>query len=87
MSIVSHPIAPSEPTLDLAALEALTSSVRGQVISPGDPDYDVARRVHNGMIDRYPRLIVRCRDVADVIRSVKFGRDASLAIAVRGGCS
>src|ERR671926_732988 len=74
-----------ETALDAAAVEALTAGVRGQVIAPGEPDYDAARRVHNGMIQRYPRLIVRCRDVADVIRCVNFGRDAGLDIAVRGG--
>src|ERR671929_41006 len=61
------------------------SSLRGQVIGPGDPDYDEARRVHNGMIDRRPRLIARCWDVADVIASVNFGREQGLAIAIRSG--
>ena len=85
MTTVSDRSSRSEPALDAAALDALKGGVRGQVISPGDPDYDVARRVHNGMIDRYPRLIVRCRDVADVISAVNFGRHAGLPIAVRGG--
>lgn len=60
-------------------------SLRGRLITPQDSDYDQARRVYNGMIDRYPRLIVRCADVADVIASVHFARDNDLLLAVRGG--
>jgi FAD/FMN-containing dehydrogenase len=67
------------------AVQEFRTRLRGQLIGPGDPDYDAARRVHNGMIDRHPRLIVRCRDVADVIAAVNFGREQRLAIAVRGG--
>src|SRR5579864_6334853 len=85
MATVQERAAGSTTTLDAAEIASLTTSIRGQVIAPGDADYDVARRVHNGMIERYPRLIVRCRDAADVIRSVQFGRDAGLDIAVRGG--
>ena len=55
------------------------------MISPGDPAYDAARRVHNGMIDRYPRVIAQCRDVADVMTAVEFGRNNALTIAVRSG--
>lgn len=59
--------------------------LRGQLIAPGDSDYDSARRVHNGLIDRHPHLIARCRDVADVIAAVNFGRQNKLAVAVRSG--
>jgi FAD/FMN-containing dehydrogenase len=41
--------------------------------------------VHNGLIDRRPGLIARCRNVADVRDAVAFGRDAGLEISVRGG--
>jgi FAD/FMN-containing dehydrogenase len=41
--------------------------------------------VHNGLIDRRPGLITRCRNVADVRDAVAFGRDAGLEISVRGG--
>jgi uncharacterized protein (TIGR03086 family) len=85
MTTVGERTSSSEIALDPAAIERLTASIRGQVIAPDDADYDTARRVHNGMIQRYPRLIVRCRDVADVIRAVNFGREADLDIAVRGG--
>jgi FAD/FMN-containing dehydrogenase len=64
---------------------ALQDSLRGRLIGPSDADYDAARALYNGMIDKRPRLIARCVDVADVITAVNFGRDEGLLIAVRGG--
>ncbi|HEY5779355.1 MAG TPA: FAD-binding oxidoreductase [Terrimicrobiaceae bacterium] len=61
------------------------ASLAGELIQPGDEDYDEVRRVYNGMIDRRPRLIARCADVADVIAAVNFGRQNDMLIAVRGG--
>ena len=52
---------------------------------PGDPGYDAARAVYNGMIDKHPAAIARCRDVADVVTCVRFGRDHGVELAVRGG--
>src|SRR5207245_10443055 len=49
------------------------------------PSYDAARKGYNGMIDRRPRLIARCADVADVMAAVKFGREQKLLVAIRGG--
>src|ERR1051325_1575805 len=63
----------------------LKRSLRGTIIQPGDGDYDEARKVYNGMIHKKPRLIARCADVADVIRSVNFGRDNNLLVSIRGG--
>lgn len=59
--------------------------LRGHTLRPGDGDYEIARKVYNGMVDRYPAVIVRCAGVADVIEAVKFARDNALAVAVRGG--
>ena len=61
------------------------ANLRGGVIEPGDKNYDEARKVYNGMIHKKPRLIVRCADVADVIRSVNFARDNDLLLAIRSG--
>ena len=55
------------------------------MIEPDDQGYDDARKVYNGMIDKKPRLIARCADVADVIRSVNFAREHDLLLAIRGG--
>src|ERR1700757_1557950 len=63
----------------------LKRSLRGRLIQPGGADYDNARKVYNGMIHKKPRLIARCADVADVIRSVNFGRDNNLLVSIRGG--
>src|SRR5437660_4655682 len=60
-------------------------NLRGRLIEPGDEDYDQARQVYNGMIDKRPRLIARCADVADVIAAVNFGRQQGLLVAIRGG--
>src|SRR3954453_19363511 len=73
------------PALAADALSALAASVRGEVIQPGDASYDAARRVYNAMIDKYPALIVRCQDVADVIATVNLARDHQLLLAIRGG--
>jgi FAD/FMN-containing dehydrogenase len=55
------------------------------MIGPGDPGYDEARAVHNGMIDRHPALIVRCSSAEDVARCIAFARAHDVLIAVRGG--
>ncbi|MDQ3547384.1 MAG: FAD-dependent oxidoreductase, partial [Chloroflexota bacterium] len=64
---------------------AFESRLRGSVIVPGDEQYDAARRVWNGMIDRYPAIIVRCTSVADVVASVNFACEQGLLVSVRGG--
>jgi hypothetical protein len=63
----------------------LRESLRGSVIERGAANYDEARALYNGMIDKHPLLIARCVDVADVIAAVNFGRDNGLRIAIRGG--
>jgi FAD/FMN-containing dehydrogenase len=68
-----------------ATLEEIKSGLRGELIEPGDEGYDEARKVYNGMIDRHPRLIARCADVADVIAAVNFARDNRLTLSIRGG--
>lgn len=60
-------------------------SLRGALIRRDDPNYDEARKLYNGMIDKRPLMIARCADAADVIAAVNFGRDSKLAIAIRGG--
>ncbi len=61
------------------------ATLRGRVIEPGDADYEEARKVYNGMIERHPRLIVRCADAADVIASVNFAREQGVRLAIRSG--
>jgi len=68
-----------------ASIESLQERVRGEVVEPGDPGYDEARKVYNGMHDRRPRAVVRCVDAADVIAAVETARDEGVDLAVRGG--
>ena len=68
-----------------ATIQDLRESIRGEVITPTDPQYDEARAVWNGMIDKRPALIVRCSGVADVLAAVQFARSQDLELAVRGG--
>lgn len=72
-------------SIEEVAVQQLTQAIRGKVIVRGEPSFDEARRVYNGMIDRNPLLIIMCHDVADVITAVNFGRDQRLPIAVRSG--
>jgi hypothetical protein len=57
----------------------------GTLLGPDDDGYDEARRVHNGMIDRYPALIARCESVADVSAALLHARAHGMEVAVRGG--
>src|SRR5512143_2586813 len=70
------------PSLSVADLSAHFS---GQLLQPTDAGYDDARRVHNGMIDRRPMLIARCRNVADIVDAVNLARENNLEVAVKGG--
>ncbi len=66
-------------------LTAQIHGFRGRLITRHDADYDEARAVWNGAIDRRPRLIARCIGAADVVAAVRFARERGLAIAIRGG--
>ena len=69
-------------------LEEFQSGFRGRLIAPGDDDYDTARRIWNGTIDRRPGLIAECTGSADVIAAVNFAAKNDLLVSVRGGgCS
>lgn len=67
-----------------SAVHQLKSRFRGELIVPGDQEYDTARAVFNVMIDRRPALIARCTGADDVIQAVKFARQEKLLVAVRG---
>ncbi len=66
-------------------LQEFESDVRGKIVRPGDEDYEVARKVWNGMIDRHPSLVLYCAGVEDVRRAVDFAGANNLLVAVRGG--
>jgi FAD/FMN-containing dehydrogenase len=70
---------------DAKAVQAFVNQFSGKLIRPGDAEYDAARAVWNGMIDRFPAAVARCQRVEDVVACVNFARDSGLALAVRGG--
>jgi hypothetical protein len=63
----------------------LASEIAGQVIVPNDAEYDAARRVWNGMIDKRPAAIVRCASADDVVAVIAFAVGSEISVAVRGG--
>jgi len=67
------------------AVADLTPTFTGELLKPGDTGYEEARRVHNGLIDKRPALIARCRGTADVADAVKLPRTLNLEVAIRGG--
>jgi FAD/FMN-containing dehydrogenase len=71
--------------LETKSVAELKANLRGPVIEPNDANYDDARKVYNAMINKKPRLIARCGDVADVIHSVNFARKNNLLLAIRSG--
>jgi FAD/FMN-containing dehydrogenase len=67
------------------AVTALSSTFTGRLLFPDDAGYDEARKVHNGLIDKHPALIARCRGLADIVDAVQMARNQKLEVAVRGG--
>ncbi|WP_046867505.1 FAD-binding oxidoreductase [Microvirga massiliensis] len=74
-----------EAPISPEVLLELTSKVGGKIMQKGDPGYDDARRIWNGMVDRSPALIVRCAGSADVVQAIAFARQHQLLLAVRSG--
>ncbi|HSR41248.1 MAG TPA: FAD-dependent oxidoreductase, partial [Longimicrobiales bacterium] len=71
--------------LDDHAMTALEDRFAGALLRPGDDGYEEARTVWNGMIDRRPALIARCRGADDVVAAVDFARETGAPLSVRGG--
>ena len=71
--------------LSQTAIQEFRAKLRGELIERGSANYESARKVYNGMIDKHPALIARCTDVADVISAVNFGRENQMLVSIRGG--
>jgi len=71
--------------LEPRKVEELKSSLKGEVLLPGDEAYESARKIWNATIDKRPAMIVRCSSTSDVVRAVNFAREAKIVLAVRGG--
>src|SRR2546430_5693022 len=76
---VAETAPPEAPWVELAA------RLEGPLVLPDDGEYDSARRVWNGTIDRYPAAIARCASVADAAAGIAFAREHGVLLAVRGG--
>jgi FAD/FMN-containing dehydrogenase len=72
-------------TYDAALAGDLAKRISGSVLGPQDAGYDAARALHNGLVDRRPALIVRCRTTDDVVAALAFARTAGLEVSIRGG--
>jgi FAD/FMN-containing dehydrogenase len=70
---------------DSTLVADLAGQVSGSVLGPRDAGYEAARAVHNGLVDRRPALIVRCRTTNDVIAALALARRAGLEVSIRGG--
>jgi FAD/FMN-containing dehydrogenase len=67
------------------AVTELAKTFAGQLLQPTAAGYEAARKVHNGLVDKRPALIARCRGVADIVEAVHLARALDLEVAVRGG--
>ena len=85
MTITAVTLNGADSNLSDAAIDAFRSSIRGELILGGSTNYETARQVWNGNIDRRPALIVRCTGAADVQRAVDFARTHELLLSLRGG--
>jgi FAD/FMN-containing dehydrogenase len=72
-------------TTNRSAIPKLRAAIKGRVIAPDDPEYDKARTVFVGGIDRHPAVIVRVANAADVAQVVSLARGTGLELAVRSG--
>ena len=67
------------------AINHVVPSFTGQLLQREDAGYDQSRRVHNGLINKYPTIIARCSGIADIVDALQLARTLGLEVAVRGG--
>lgn len=75
----------AQVTLEQAALQELSDSMRGRLLLPGFEGYDAARRVLNPVIDKHPALVVQPSGAADIMNAVQFAGERNLLVAVKCG--
>lgn len=83
--VIVRKLADGETVVKKAELDSFRKDLHGPLLLPGDNGYEESRKLWNGMIDRRPGLIVKCRSTADVIKCVNFARERGIVLAVRGG--
>jgi FAD/FMN-containing dehydrogenase len=67
------------------SIQRFQSELSGRLVLPHSPEYEDARKIWNGMIDKHPAMIVQCANEADVISAIRFARSMDIEVAVRGG--
>ena len=70
---------------DAATIADVRARHRGAVTVAGDPGYEEARKVRNGLIDRHPAAVFHCHGAADVIEAVNLARDRGMTLSIRSG--
>jgi len=75
----------ADTILDQSTIPVIRGRFEGDLLEPGDDGYDEARTVFNAMIDRRPRLIVRCTGAADVVAGILLARETGLPLSIKGG--
>src|SRR5262249_18360870 len=85
MAMAEPSIRSEQKTIDRTGVEAFRRQFSGALVGRGDPGYDAARAVWNGMIDRRPALIAYCANRQDVIAAIDFARTTGILTAVRSG--
>lgn len=71
--------------LSQRVIQEFEQCIPGRMLMPGGADYDRVRQVYNGMIDRRPALIARCRSTSDVAAAVRLARTHGIPTSIRGG--
>jgi FAD/FMN-containing dehydrogenase len=82
---IKHDVSIPIRAVGISELKRLKSALHGYLVQPKDKEYEEARKVWNGMIDRHPGFIIRCADESDVVQAVRFVREHNMLVAVRGG--
>jgi hypothetical protein len=68
-----------------SSYDDLREAIRGKVVTRADEAYEAARKVWNGLVDRYPEAIAYCSSVEDIVSCVRFARERGVLTAVRSG--
>jgi FAD/FMN-containing dehydrogenase len=74
-----------EKMLEHTTIQQFSKSLKTPLILPADPEYDSARAVWNGMIDKRPAMIAMCTSVDDIVKCVKFARNNKMLVSIKGG--
>ena len=67
------------------AIDELKDKVKGQLVLPGDPNYEEVRKIWNAMINRRPAVIVQCAKADDIPHAIRLAHRSGLEISIRGG--